>query len=91
MKEMEVNLMGGTAYKKKRQYFNCKYHFTNDKGKDYGWQQRKVLAISEKGAEDVIRWLTSSRFQELRIDSIIATNQYVGNSIFPDYKVLGDY
>ena len=76
--------------KHKRQYFECNYHFHKD-NRDYGWTTKRIGALSKLGATDVIKWIHSTRIEQLRIDSINPTHEYYGDPIYPDYGVVGDY
>jgi hypothetical protein len=74
--------------KQKRQIFKVNYHITYNSGANYKGT-RDVLAISENGAIDIIKWLFKAR--NINIISVKPTFEYIGQPIMSDYKVLGDY
>ena len=74
--------------KQKRQIFKVNYHITYNSGANYKGT-KDVLAISENGAIDIIKWLFKVR--NINIISVKPTFEYKGQPIMLDYKVLGDY
>ena len=77
-----------TKMEKQRQIFRVKYTiYYNSGASDKGTMD--VIAISEIGAIDIIKWLFKVR--NITINSVIPTLKYVGAPIIPNYEVLGDY
>lgn len=74
--------------KQKRQIFKVSYNITYNSGANYK-STRDVLAISENGAIDIIKWLFKTK--NIKIISVKPTFEYIGQPIIADYKVLGDY
>ena len=74
--------------KQKRQIFKVNYNITYNSGANYK-ATRDVLAISENGAIDIIKWLFKTR--NINIISVKPTFKYIGQPIIADYEVLGDY
>jgi hypothetical protein len=74
--------------KQKRQIFKVNYNVTFDSGQNYS-STRDVLAVSEIGAIDIIKWLFKTR--NIIIISVKPTFKYIGEPIITDYNVLGDY
>lgn len=74
--------------KQKRQIFKVNYNITYNSGANYK-STRDVLAISENGAIDIIKWLFKTK--NIIIISVKPTFEYIGQPIIADYKVLGDY
>jgi hypothetical protein len=74
--------------KQKRQIFKVNYNITYNSGANYK-ATRDVLAISENGAIDVIKWLFKTR--KINIISVKPTFEYIGQPIIANYEVLGDY
>jgi hypothetical protein len=71
-----------------RQIFTVSYNIFYNSGANYKGT-RDVIAISESGAIDIIKWLFKVR--NITIISVIPTFKYIGAPIIPDYEVLGDY
>jgi hypothetical protein len=74
--------------KQKRQIFKVNYIITYNSGSNYR-ATRDVLAISENGAIDIIKWLFKT--SNINIISVKPTFEYIGQPIIADYEVLGDY
>ena len=74
--------------KQRRQYYEVKFIINYPSGKKYH-DLRTVLAISGFGAESLVKWLKSSH--NITIASITPTHRFVGDAIYPNHSVLGDY
>ena len=73
--------------KKRRQYFKVKYRFNYPSGKV--WTDKKeVLAYSEVGASDVVKWMFKSK--DITILSVEPKFKYAGKKIYPNNEVIGD-
>ena len=74
--------------KRKRQIYKVTYKVTFNSGANYKCT-RDVIAISENGAIDIVKWLLKAR--NINIISVKPTFEYIGQPIITDYQVLGDY
>jgi hypothetical protein len=79
--------MGGQM-KQRRQYYEVRFIINYPSGQKYH-DSVTVLALSNYGAESLVKWLKSS--QNITIASITPTHRFVGDAIYPDHSVLGDY
>jgi hypothetical protein len=73
---------------RRRQNFIVKYSINYPSGKKW-ITEYKTDSYSEKGAVDIVKWLRSTR--DITIISVEPTYEYIGEPIYPNNEILGDW